>query len=144
MSLDRPPINGEFREAADPLSTRNSKRKAPPPFSLRLTASEKAELLRKAGSVPLGTYIRSQLLGNGASVRRTLRKPVQDEKTLARLLGELGKARLSSNLNQLAKAANCGALPVTPETEQALAEACRDVRWMRDALIAALGFKGTP
>lgn len=144
MSLDHPPINGEFRDAAAPPPVRKSKPKASPPFSLRLTASERAELLRKAGNVPLGTYIRSQLLGSATSARRAWRKPVEDEQALARLLSELGRARLSSNLNQLAKTANCGALPVTPETEQAIAEACRDVRWMRDTLIAALGLRGTP
>lgn len=147
MSLDRPPISGKFQEAADsrPAARHEVKRpKAPPPFSLRLTAEERAELLRRAGRMSLGAYIRAQLLEDTVSTRRALRKPVQDDEALARLLGELGKGRLSSNLNQLAKAANCGALPVTPETEQAIDQACRDVRWMRDTLIAALGLKAMP
>lgn len=144
MSLDRPPITEEFRDAAEHNPARNPKSKAPPPFSLRLTAAEKAELLQRAGTMPLGAYIRSRLLGNAASPRRTQRQPVRDDKALARLLGELGKARLANNLNQLARAANTGSLPLTPETEQALAEACRDVRWMRDTLIAALGLRGAP
>ena len=54
------------------------------------------------------------------------------------MLAELGKSRLASNLNQLAKAANTGSLPVSPETEQALVQACEDVRRMRHALPAAL------
>jgi hypothetical protein len=51
----------------------------------------------------------------------------------------LGQSRLSSNLNQLAKAVNTGSLPVTPETERELRQAARDVMVMRRMLIDALG-----
>jgi hypothetical protein len=73
--------------------------------------------------------------------RRSRRRPVKDEAALARLLGELGNARLANNLNQLAKAANTGSLPVTPETVQAILTACQDVQAMRACLLAALGFR---
>lgn len=141
MSLDRPPIAKEFQNVAEQGQPRNQRAKTPPPFSLRLTTEEKAELLDRAGSMPLGAYIRSRLLENEQSPRRTSKRPVKDEQALGRLLGELGKARLANNLNQLAKAAHTGSLPVTRETEQALEEACRDVRWMRDTLIVALGLR---
>lgn len=141
MSLDHPPIVGEFQDAAEHNAARTRRNGSPPPFSLRLTAEEKAHLRREAGSMPLGAYIRSKLLGNVASQRRNYRSPVKDDKALAQLLGELGKGRLANNLNQLAKAANTGSLPVTPETEKALRDACRDIQWMRDRLIAALGLR---
>lgn len=141
MSLDHPPITGEFEKASTQTPQGS---KPPPPFSLRLSAAERAELIRRAGSKPLGVYIRAQLLGNVAAPRRSRRQPGIDQQTLAKLLAELGQSRLSSNLNQLAKAVNMGSLPVTTETEQALVEACEDVRRMRHALLSALGLRSEP
>ncbi|WP_241117349.1 hypothetical protein [Achromobacter xylosoxidans] len=141
MSLDHPPITGEFQK----VSTQTLQgSKPPPPFSLRLSAEERTELIRRAGSKPLGVYIRAQLLGNVTTPRRTRRQPGADQQALARLLAELGQSKLSSNLNQLAKAANTGSLLVTMETEQALIEACEDVRRMRHALLTALGLRSEP
>lgn len=140
MTADRLSISGPFRDAAEHNAVAR-KRGTPPPFSLRLTANEKAELLRRAGNMPLGAYIRSRLLRDEDYPRRVSRRPVKDEKALGQVLAALGTARLSNNLNQLAHAANCGSLPVTPDTERQLQEACRDVRWMRDALVRALGLK---
>jgi hypothetical protein len=74
-------------------------------------------------------------------VRARSRKPVEDERALGRLLGELGKARLANNLNQLAKAANTGSLPVTLDTENALRDACAAIQDMRGLLLRALGFQ---
>ena len=144
MSLDRPPITGKFQQAATPATPPPQGGKPPPPFLLRLSAAERAELTRRAGNKPLGVYIRAQLLGSVTTPRRTRRQPGADQQTLAKLLAELGKSRLSSNLNQLAKAVNMGALPVSPETEQALVQACEDVRHMRHALLSALGLRSEP
>ncbi|MCQ0091388.1 hypothetical protein [Roseovarius sp. M141] len=92
--------------------------KYPPPFSLRLTFEERTKLDELAGGQPLGRYIREQLLGNDAAPRKKRgRYPVKDHEALGRVLGALGSSRLSSNLNQLARASNTGSLPVTPETE---------------------------
>ena len=113
----------------------------PAPFSLRLTETERAALEAQAGGLPLGAFIRSRLLAEAGEPRRSRRRPVKDEAALARLLGELGNARLANNLNQLAKAANSGSLPVTPETVQAILRACQDVQTMRACLLAALGFR---
>lgn len=144
MSLDHPPITGQFQQAATSSAALRKGAKPPPPFSLRLSAEERAELERRAGSKSLGAYIRAQLLGDAVTRRRASRQPAADQQTLARLLAELGKSRLSSNLNQLAKAANIGSLPVSPETEQALVAACEDVRRMRHALLSALGLRSEP
>jgi hypothetical protein len=114
----------------------------PAPFSLRLTFEERAALEKAAGDQPLGAYIRSQVLANKARPRRKRRRPVKDQKALAYVLGELGNSRLASNVNQLAKAVNMGTLPVTPETEKALQEACADIAKMRAMLMRALDFNG--
>lgn len=111
------------------------------PFSIRLTAEERQQLRRAAGSIPLGSYIRSRLLLDRSVKRRVQRAPVQDQAALARVLGQLGQSHLASNLNQLAKAANMGALPVTPEVAAALRDACEHVRAMRLALMRALGLQ---
>lgn len=118
--------------------------KYPPPFSLRLTFEERARLLDLAGGAPLGAYIRERLLTDVVSARRARKSPVRDGEALAKVLACLGQSRLSSNLNQLAKAVNTGSLPVTPETEQSLVAACEEVRQMRQALIAALGLQAGP
>jgi hypothetical protein len=125
----------DFRKAAGKAAP-----KSPPPFSLRLTAAERARLENDAAGKALGAYIRERLFGEDAAPRkRRGGKPVKDHEALGRVLGALGQSRLSSNLNQLAKAVNTGSLPVTPETEAELKEACRDVSALRDELLRALG-----
>lgn len=115
-------------------------KKYPPPFSLRLTHEERAQLDALAGDMALSAYIRQELLGDEVSPRkRSSRRVIQDDQALARVLGGLGESRLSANLNQLAKAVNSGSLPVTPETEAELLEACREVLAMRQDLLKALG-----
>jgi hypothetical protein len=90
--------------------------------------------------MPLGRYIREKVLDGKTRPRQRRGKfPVKDHEALGRVLGALGSSRLSSNLNQLARAVHTGPLPVTPETEEALKAACRDVRHMRLDLLKALG-----
>lgn len=112
----------------------------PAPFSLRLTAEERRFLKQAAGDMPLGAYIRAKLFKGDESPRRTRREPVKDHQALGHVLGRLGNARIASNLNQLAKAVNIGALPVTPETEKDIQEACAAIQQMRAMLMMALGF----
>jgi len=115
-------------------------RKAPP-FSLRLTFEERKQLNHDAGNMPLGAYIREQLLETTAPRKRCFRQPVQNEKLLAQLLTELGQSRLSNNLNQLAKASHKNALPLTPKARQELEQAAQDIRDMKAYLVQALGLK---
>ena len=136
---DRTPLTGNFRTAASGEAA-----KTPCPFSLRLTFEERQALEREAGRQSLGAYIRSRLFGGGERQRRSYRKPLKDDQALAKLLGALGESRLANNLNQLAKAANTGSLPITPETENAIYAACRDVERIRKELIAALGLGAGP
>ncbi|SEJ66218.1 hypothetical protein SAMN05421762_2129 [Pseudooceanicola nitratireducens] len=114
--------------------------KYPPPFSLRFTFDERAKLDMLRGSMPLGRYIREQLLGDDAAPRKKRgRYPVKDQEALGRVLGALGSSRLSQNLNQLARASNSGSLPVSPDVEEELRQACADVKAMREELLRALG-----
>ncbi|MHC0054843.1 hypothetical protein [Actibacterium sp. D379-3] len=126
-----------FNELAKPTP---KKREAP--FSLRLTFEEKAALKKLAGDKPLGGYIRA-ILRDAIHQSKTLPEATDNE-ALGRVLGSLGKSRLSNNVNQLAKAVNIGALPVTPETEADLKQACADIAAMRSELMRALGKGGGP
>lgn len=128
-------LRREFRKSADEKPP-----KYPPPFSLRLSAQERARLESEAAGKTVGAYIRERLFGEDAAPRkRRGNSPLKDHEALGRVLGALGQSRLSSNLNQLAKAANMGSLPVTPETEAELKAACREVSALRDELLRALG-----
>ncbi len=111
------------------------------PYSIRLTAEERAYLEEQAGSGPLSGYIRAKLLGERADKRRVLRNPKLEEAQYAALLAALGESRLSSNLNQLARHANMGTLDISDEIEEQLQDAYEAVLEMRKALILALGLK---
>jgi hypothetical protein len=109
------------------------------PLSIRFNEAEKAALQERAGGLPLGTYIKAAVLGDDAKAVRGQRTPVKDADLLCRVLALLGQSRLANNLNQLAKAANQGSLPVTPETEDDIRRACAAVFEMRLLLLQALG-----
>jgi hypothetical protein len=115
-------------------------KKYPPPFSLRLSFDERANLEAMAGGRPVGEYIRVRLFGE-PEPRRAVKMPPKDHEILAEILGKLGQSRLASNLNQLAKAAHSGALLVTPETENALRQAAAEIGWMRQKLLQGLGLR---
>jgi len=63
----------------------------PRPFSLRLSAKQRRDLEVRAGGMPLGEYIRSQLFASDAP-RPPSRgpRPVKDHKALAEVLARLG------------------------------------------------------
>ncbi|MFT3809959.1 MAG: plasmid mobilization relaxosome protein MobC [Micropepsaceae bacterium] len=112
------------------------------PFSLRLSADERARLTREASGAPLGPYIRAKVLGDPPPVAaRRSGLPVEDRKALAQVLALLGQSRIASNLNQLAHAAHIGALAIDPEIERDLTDAIAFVRELRRLLLAALGLK---
>ena len=130
-------LSQSFQQAT---TRRAPKEKAPAPFSLRLSCDERARLEAAAGGEPLGAFIRAQLFGGDLVPRRTRgREPVKDHAALAQVLAMLGRSRVASNLNQLAKAAHIGALPVSDELEAQLREACHGVQDMRIELVRALG-----
>ena len=133
-------LSHEFSGLAATQTPERAEPKKPTPFSLRLSFEERARLEQDAAGMSLGAYIREMLFGEDVAPRKTRGKfPVKDHEALGRVLGALGSSRLSSNLNQLAKAANTGSLPVTPETEAELREACAAVLVMREELLMALG-----
>ncbi|WP_299724813.1 hypothetical protein [uncultured Tateyamaria sp.] len=122
------------------IAAGNDAKKREAPFSLRLSFAEKAALRDLAGDMPLGAYIKAVL--KDAIQNKKKIAPSANPKALGRVLGQLGKSKLSQNVNQLAKAVNVGALPVTPETESELRQACADIAAMRQELMRALKYGG--
>lgn len=114
-----------------------SKPKRPAPFSLRLSEDERARLVADASGQPLSAYIKEKLFRS----RRSQYSNTADRKAMAQILALLGRSHLVANLNELSYAASIGALSLDPETLAELSAAIREVRDLRNMLIAALGLK---
>ncbi len=115
-----------------------ARRERPPPLSIRLPPEERAELESRAdrAGLSVGGYFRAAVLG--APLPRVARRAPVDRRELAMLLGAVG--RIGSNVNQLARVANAGGWP-----ESAMIDEARgDIRWMRAALMRALGYRSDP
>lgn len=114
-------------------------RKRAPPFSLRLSAEERAQLIAQAKGAPLGAYVKERLFADAPIKVRPRSAIVQDRQALAHALALLGKSDLARNVAALARAAEIGALPVDPDTEAKLLIVCDQVRHIRTMLMIALG-----
>lgn len=125
------------------MSSEGSNRR-PAPFSLRLTADERARLERASGEQAISAHIKRLLFPENERPRAPrARSRVKDKSALAEVLACLGASRIANNLNQLARHANEGNLYFDRETKAALGAACEDIRAMRQLLMAALGMKQT-
>ena len=120
-------------------------RKYPAPFSIRFTGDERKSLELAASGRPLAAYIRWLIFKEDMPEmprKRTRGESATiDHEQIAKLLGALGKSRIASNINQLAKAANSGSLPVTGEIINALNESVAAIKWMKETLIRSLSVK---
>lgn len=114
-------------------------------LSIPLTPDLKADLERRAGRRPVSAYARDVLFpanDNTPPKTRTHRHSHKDRQALAAVLARLGAMQASASLHDLARLARLGALPVTPEVETALLEACADIAVIRTLLTKALGLRG--
>lgn len=110
----------------------------PKPFCIRLTQDERAMLERKAGRMPLGRYIRTCLLGDSATKRRTKRKARSDaQKVLAQLLAALGQSGIRQNLAHLSTATQHHPALFTAELRAVVIAAREDLTQLRMVLIDA-------
>ena len=124
---------------------KNQKPNYPAPFSMRFSEDERKSLELAAAGRPLAAYIRwlifKEEMPEMPKKRTRGEQPAQDQKQLAKLLGVLGQSRIANNINQLAKAANSGSLPVNEDMIKALKEATSAIHWMRTTLIKGMGIK---
>ena len=111
-----------------------------PRITLRLSKDELSRLKSFSHGMTLSAYIRKCLFGKNVTLRKVRnRVPVEDQKSLARVLGMLGETRIANNLNQIAYEANCGSLLLDEQTEIRLNEASKHVFYIRRELVKALG-----
>ena len=108
------------------------------PVSIRLSADERSRLEADAGSQSLSEYIRARLFGGTARERR-VQTTTTNARQLAHILAALGASELGPNLRELVHAARIGALPITPDTVEALTAACTATIEIRNGLMTALG-----
>ncbi|WP_169195392.1 hypothetical protein [Devosia sp. MC1541] len=143
MSLSRIYEKAVEPVASTPAKTAGRKRAIrPAPFSIRLSEADRARLAMEAAGAPLGAYIKAKILGGipeGRKRRKVL--TIQDREALARALALLGRSDLLRSLQDMARAAEIGALAITPETEAELRDALAAVHDIRLAIIKALGHR---
>jgi hypothetical protein len=130
-----------FKKAAAAAPAAASKSKRPAPFPVRLSAEERVHLERKAGSRPLGAYIRAALLNGAEAPRKPTRKPSADHVALGQILGLMGKSEQVRCLFLLLAAAESQRVSMTKTDKAALHQACADMREMRGLLVTALGLR---
>ena len=118
------------------LSTSPPKRL--PPFSIRLSAADRARLEAEARGMPLGAYIKAKALRDPPLKRVAA---IEDRQALAQALALLGKTHYANNLNQLAHLANMGALPLTPEVIEELESTLRLIGEVRALIVKAMGVR---
>lgn len=134
-AIARHPIGQSFADAAATAAFKH--KPSTRPFSIRLSASERQRLEEAAGSVPLGTHIRAQLLG--AATTKAPRRAKPDSVTLGQILAILGRSRLSAGVADLAAAARAGTIVLTPEMEAQVAALGKEVTEVRRLLMRSLG-----
>jgi len=111
-----------------------------PAFSIRLSKEERAKLDAAAGDMPIGTYIRSRLF-DSPSPRRHPRKhrPDIDRAALNKLLRELGRQHIASNLNRIMKAIEEGDLEIDEKLEMELRGFRAELRLLMRGIKKAMG-----
>ncbi|MCY7297419.1 hypothetical protein [Alteromonas sp. a30] len=107
----------------------------------RLSQSDHERLLQAAGDLTLSAYLRSTLLEGEIKKIRTNKRPLKDQEQLSLALGKLMQSRLSPNINQIAKAVNCGMVIMPDEAIDTLNSAQSELTEIRNLLLSALGKK---
>lgn len=111
-------------------------------LSVPLSLAQREELERRAGAEALSAYARGCLFpANDNAPAKRERVPMKDRTALAAVLARLGASEIAPNLREIARLARLGALPLTPETEAAIQQACLDVAEIKALLMRALSIK---
>jgi len=134
-------LQGDF--VASTTKQAKTKRKRIAPLSIRVTHEEREWLIKASGNMSVNAYVKQCVFHANDNVPAKLRKGslTQDRKSLAQILGKLARLDIFSTIKGLFKAMESGHLHLKPETEDALRQACSDIREIRRMLITALGIK---
>lgn len=115
-------------------------KKYSPTFSIRLTEKERARLDAAAGDMPIGAYIRSRLFDIPSPRRYNVRhRPDVDRGALKKLLRELGRQHIASNMNRVMKAIEEGDLEMDDKLEMQLRRFRADLRVLMRHIKKAMG-----
>lgn len=113
-------------------------------LSVPVSPEQRSQLERRAGREPLSAYARGLLFpanDNAPSPPRRIAAPVKDHAALASVLAKLGASGIAPSLQEMARLSRLGALPLSPEIEAAMFQACRDVAEIKSLLMTALGIR---
>lgn len=108
-------------------------------IAVRVSAQERAQLVRAAGGESLSVYVRSRLFDNAGDGPVSI---VRQRRDAAMLLGELGRSDIAKSLVVLSEAVESGQFVVDSEVRVELRAALADIREMRQALMRVLGLRG--
>ena len=90
----------------------------------------------------LSRYVKGRIFDKAGKAKPSGRaRPVRDHVALAQVLAMLGAMDAAGSFRELAAAAKSGALPVSPETEEELVNACAAVLAIKSEVMRALGYK---
>ena len=105
----------------------------------RVNDEDYTRLLDAAGDMTLSAYMRAVLFDRSLKKVRTNRKPAKDQQALAQILSAVMRSNMPSNLNQIAKAVNCGLVAMPDEAIETLNHVLEELRDIRKMLLHALG-----
>ena len=110
-------------------------------IQLRITELDYDRLMDAAGDMTLSAYLRATIFNRDLKKVRANRKPLKNDQALTQVLNLLMRSNLSQNLNQIAKAVNCGMVLMPDEAIETLEVAKKELMLTRKLLLGALGKK---
>ena len=109
------------------------------PFSMRLSAQERARLDVLAGDMTTAAYVRSRLFDTPSPRSRKIRRFDVNQSLLKKLVRQLGRQHISSRLHRILNAIDDGDLEVDDKLELELRYLCSELRHLRRNIRKALG-----
>lgn len=112
-------------------------------ITIRLKPEEYAQIVAKAGDVPLAAFVRQTVLEKASKKRANpVRQPKIETKQAAMLLARLGQHELVLGFKAAARDTEIGIVDANEETQQKIADCHAMLRGIRSMLMEALGRGG--
>lgn len=114
------------------------------PLSVRFTEEEHAALEAAAKHKSKSAFVRDCALreaNHKLRRRKDIYIPSKQRSQIAQVLALLGRSATAANLADINRLAQMGALPLSPEIQAQIREACNEIVEIRKLLLQALGLK---
>ncbi|MEM9308847.1 MAG: hypothetical protein AAGA74_16260 [Pseudomonadota bacterium] len=109
-------------------------------ITIRIKQEEYALLSAKAGDRPISTFVRETALMDESVKRRAMRpRPIEDHRSLAKILALLGGSDLVLNFRDAARNLDNGGYHSDDETKELVVETHKRIGEIHDLLMHALG-----